>query len=388
MSIKEEMLALEKESNEIREKLDKELESLSKEDIDKLESRASDINKKFAELKVERRKEIESMFNNEELRSSVVVNDAVNDNEKRAEDFKKSGRMSRSVKSLFKQERSILSTGKIAKPSDVTGIDANFQGAYGIINEFRVMDAGKVGEIKLAYKKARPTLAAATEGSAPTANDPTFDYITLTPKTRNGVVYLSKAIEMYTPLDYENAILEEVIPAMITDAEETAITGFKDCEDSSSATMIQALAISNASGAIDQDTLRTILINFKRGDNVRGTPTLFLTQAQLVEFGKVRGTNEKRPLYTITFDSNNSRRGTLSEGGSMVNYVICNSLTKMIIGQLDGYTLALWGDYKVEVDGSYKFAEGLDTIRYEYTAAGSVRVPNCFAEITLSKAGA
>ena len=387
MSINEEMLALEKEANEIREKLVKELESLSKEDIDKLESRASDINKKFAELKVERRKEIESMFNNDELRSSIVTNDTVNDNEKRAEDFKKNGRMNRSISSLLKK-RSILSTGKIAKPSDVDGIDDNFQGAYGILNEFRVMDAGQVSEIKLAYMKTRPTLAAETEGTAPTENSPTFDYVTLTPKTRNGVVYISKAIDRYTPLEYKRAVLEEVIPAMLTDAEETAIGGFGACIDSSSASMVQAITIQNSTGAIDQDTLRTILINFKRGENVRGTPTLFLTQTQLVEFGKVRGTNEKRPLYTITFDPNNSRRGTLSEGGSMVNFVICTGITKMVLGQLDGYTLALWGDYRVEVDGSYKFAEGLNTIRYEYTAAGSVRVPNCFAEITLSKAGA
>ena len=355
--------------------------------IDKLESRASDINKKFAELKVERRKEIESMFNNDELRSSIVTNDTVNDNEKRAEDFKKNGRMNRSISSLLKK-RSILSTGKIAKPSDVDGIDDNFQGAYGILNEFRVMDAGQVSEIKLAYMKTRPTLAAETEGTAPTENSPTFDYVTLTPKTRNGVVYISKAIDRYTPLEYERAVLEEVIPVMLTDAEETAIAGFGACQDSSSTKMVQAIAIQNSTGAIDQDTLRTILINFKRGENVRGTPTLFLTQTQLVEFGKVRGTNEKRPLYTITFDPNNSRRGTLSEGGSMVNFVICTGITKMVLGQLDGYTLALWGDYRVEVDGSYKFAEGLNTIRYEYTAAGSVRAPNCFAEITLSKAGA
>lgn len=381
MSKQEEMLALEKEANEIREKLDKEIESLRSEDLDNLKTRASEIKKRYSELKVEREEEIKNMFN--EDKKDVLENGS----EKRALDFKNTGRMNRSISSLLKK-RSILSTGKIAKPSDVDGIDDNFQGAYGILNEFRVMDAGQVSEIKLAYMKTRPTLAAETEGSAPTENSPTFDYVTLTPKTRNGVVYISKAIDRYTPLDYERAVLEEVIPAMLTDAEETAIAGFGTCKDSSNALMVQAIAIQNSTGAIDQDTLRTILINFKRGENVRGTPTLFLTQAQLVEFGKVRGTNEKRSLYTITFDPNNSRRGTLSEGGSMVNFVICTGITKMVLGQLDGYTLALWGDYRVEVDGSYKFAEGLNTIRYEYTAAGSVRVPNCFAEITISKAGA
>ena len=381
MSKQEEMLALEKEANEIREKLDKEIESLRSEDLDNLKTRASEIKKRYSELKVEREEEIKNMF--DEDKKDV----AENGSEKRALDFKNTGRLNRSISSLLKK-RSILSTGKIAKPSDVDGIDDNFQGAYGILNEFRVMDAGQVSEIKLAYMKTRPSLAAETEGTAPTENSPTFDYVTLTPKTRNGVVYISKAIDRYTPLDYERAVLEEVIPAMLTDAEETAIAGFGTCKDSSSALMVQAIAIQNSTGAIDQDTLRTILINFKRGENVRGTPTLFLTQAQLVEFGKVRGTNEKRPLYTITFDPNNSRRGTLSEGGSMVNFVICTGITKMVLGQLDGYTLALWGDYRVEVDGSYKFAEGLNTIRYEYTAAGSVRVPNCFAEITLSKAGA
>lgn len=383
MEIKEKMDALISEANEIRSKLeDKELK-LSTEELNSYQKRAKEISEEYEKLLAEYRNEIKDVFDKTEKER---ITDKPMD-EKRALDFKNTGKLNRSISSLLKK-RSILSTGKIAKPSDVDGIDDNFQGAYGILNEFRVMDAGQVSEIKLAYMKTRPTLAAETEGSAPAENSPTFDYVTLTPKTKNGVVYISKAIDRYTPLDYERAVLEEVIPAMLTDAEETAIAGFGACVDSSSNKMVQAIAIQNSTGAIDQDTLRTILINFIRGENVRGTPTLFLTQAQLVEFGKVRGTNEKRPLYTITFDPNNSRRGTLSEGGSMVNFVICSGITKMVLGQLDGYTLALWGDYRVEVDGSYKFAEGLNTIRYEYTAAGSVRVPNCFAEITLSKAGA
>ena len=382
MEIKEKMDALISEANEIRSKLeDKELK-LSAEELNSYQKRAKEISEEYEKLLAEYRNEIKDVFDKTEKER---ITDKPMD-EKRALDFKNTGKLNRSISSLLKK-RSILSTGKIAKPSDVDGIDDNFQGAYGILNEFRVMDAGQVSEIKLAYMKTRPTLAAETEGSAPTENSPTFDYVTLTPKTKNGVVYISKAIDRYTPLDYERAVLEEVIPAMLTDAEETAIKGFGACVDSSSASMVQAIAIQNSTGAIDQDTLRTILINFIRGENVRGTPTLFLTQAQLVEFGKVRGTNEKRPLYTITFDPNNSRRGTLSEGGSMVNFVICSGITKMVLGQLDGYTLALWGDYRVEVDGSYKFAEGLNTIRYEYTAAGSVRVPNCFAEITISKVG-
>ena len=383
MEIKEKMDALISEANEIRSKLeDKELK-LSAEELNSYQKRAKEISEEYEKLLAEYRNEIKDVFDKTEK-------ERITDNpmdEKRALDFKNTGKLNRSISSLLKK-RSILSTGKIAKPSDVDGIDDNFQGAYGILNEFRVMDAGQVSEIKLAYMKTRPTLAAETEGSAPAENSPSFDYVTLTPKTKNGVVYISKAIDRYTPLDYERAVLEEVIPAMLTDAEETAIAGFGACVDSSSNSMVQKISIQNSTGAIDQDTLRTILINFIRGENVRGTPTLFLTQAQLVEFGKVRGTNEKRPLYTITFDPNNSRRGTLSEGGSMVNFVICSGITKMVLGQLDGYTLALWGDYRVEVDGSYKFAEGLNTIRYEYTAAGSVRVPNCFAEITLSKAGA
>lgn len=384
MEIRERLNDLLKEANEIKERLSNKDVKLTAEEVEKAEERSKEIQVEYDKaLEEYRAKASESFKKGEEQEREVKIK--MNEREQRATDFKTNHKMSRSISSLL-NKRNILSTGKIAKPSDVEGIDENFQGAYGIVNEFRVMDAGQVGDIRLAYHKTQPTVDAITEGTAPAANDPAFDYITLSPKTRGGVVYVSKAIENYTPLAYEDAILREVIPAMITDAEENAIKGFGTCADDSSTKLAQAISITNSSGAIDQDTLRNILINFKRGENVRGVPTLFLTQAQLIEFGKVRGTNEKRPLYAITFDPNNSRRGTLSEGGSMVNYVICDALTKMVIGQLDGYTLALWGDYKVEVDGSYKFAEGLDTIRYEYTSAGSIRVPNCFAEITLAKA--
>ena len=63
MSKQEEMLALEKEANEIREKLDKEIESLRSEDLDNLKTRASEIKKRYSELKVEREEEIKNMFN-------------------------------------------------------------------------------------------------------------------------------------------------------------------------------------------------------------------------------------------------------------------------------------------------------------------------------------
>ena len=62
MSKQEEMLALEKEANEIREKLDKEIESLRSEDLDNLKTRASEIKKRYSELKVEREEEIKNMF--------------------------------------------------------------------------------------------------------------------------------------------------------------------------------------------------------------------------------------------------------------------------------------------------------------------------------------
>jgi len=122
-----------------------------------------------------------------------------------------------------------------------------------------------------------------------------------------------------------------------------------------------------------------------------------LNKLDLIKFGDVRGTNEKKPVYEIIPDGSNPNTGVIKDGGLAVPYVICSDVTAlstatysatdiptMIYGDPANYKLALFGDYEVSVSEDYKFAEGLLSVRGEAWIGGNVIVDKGFIVVTLT----
>ena len=133
--------------------------------------------------------------------------------------------------------------------------------------------------------------------------------------------------------------------------------------------------------AIGEKTLREIVLSYKPGKRYSGIATLFLTREQLIAFGDVRGTNEKKAVYEITPDNSNTR-GTIKDGGLIVNYRIVDGLANMLYGYLSAFELDTFGDYQIEVSEDYKFAEGLLAVRGEAWFGGSLVVNKAFEVIS------
>ncbi len=154
--------------------------------------------------------------------------------------------------------------------------------------------------------------------------------------------------------------------------------------------------------AINEKTLRNIVMQYGGDENLGGNAVLFLNKKDLIAFGDVRGTNEKKAVYEITPDGNNPNTGTIKDGGLTVRYCICSALTSladstvptdgavhiktMVYGDPKNYKLGLFGGFEVNVSDGYKFAEGLLTIRGEVMAGGAIVVPNGFVVVTLQAA--
>ena len=99
MEIKEKMDALISEANEIRSKLeDKELK-LSAEELNSYQKRAKEISEEYEKLLAEYRNEIKDVFDKTEKER---ITDKPMD-EKRALDFKNTGKLNRSISSLLKK---------------------------------------------------------------------------------------------------------------------------------------------------------------------------------------------------------------------------------------------------------------------------------------------
>ncbi len=273
--------------------------------------------------------------------------------EKRAKEFKKSNHM---IIPNVEARSVLISSGNLATPTEVSGITELFNGVSSIVDLVKVTDASGMGAYKVAYQTADATAAAQTEGAAYNTSDPTFGFVTITPTTEAVISYISKQVQKQTPLNYEAKVRESALTALRKQAAALITTQI----------LASSLNTSVEIGeAIDEHTLRTIAFNYGGDENVVGGTVLFLNKSDLVDFGDIRGTNNKLPVYEITPDTSNPNTGIIKDGGLSVKYCINSNLTAgtMIYGQPQNCELALFSDYDIRVSEDYAFNLGLLAIR-------------------------
>jgi hypothetical protein len=135
-----------------------------------------------------------------------------------------------------------------------------------------------------------------------------------------------------------------------------------------------------------------------RTESVIGGAVLFLNKADLLAFGDVRGTNEKKPVYEITPDTANPNTGTIKDGGLTVRYCLDRNLTAchgtaqttkdqvtMIYGAPQCLELGLFSDYEINVSDDFAFNKLMSTILGDVELGAGVTVKNGFVALTIPK---
>ena len=356
-----------------------ERKDLKADEIDKMNSETEALIKERADLEASMRQKALNAFNSPKAISVFENSNENKDLEERANKLVSTRKMNISKKEI---RSALLSSGKIAKPTAVDGIYNNTFGELGLLSEVIVKNYQGYETIAHAYKKANSTASDHTEGSSPTESEPTYGVIKVQPSAISLISYISKAISRTSPLDYAAEVQASALTALRLKAEDFIISKIPACTDTDSNKLASAVTLKET--AINEKTLRNIVLNFKPGSEFKGVATLFLTREQLIAFGDVRGTNEKLAVYTITPDVTNTR-GTIQDKGLIVNYRIVDNLTNMLYGYLGAFELDTFGDYSVEVSDDYKFAEGLLAVRGEAWIGGSLIVPNAFEVISFGQ---
>lgn len=382
-------------------------------DLDALESETNTLveERKAEEMKIEKRKtlldrvatmevkeedKIEAPFKEERVKMNVV--------EERANKLMKTGTMELSST----ETRSVLlSTGTLAKPTKVGGINDPMNTISSILDLVTVEDLTGVGNYKEAYMKSYSTAAAGTDGSAPTPSDAVFRTVAINPFIIDTLSYVSKNLRKQTPLAYEEKVRQSALVALRRKVVSYLISGNGSTQpfgiysavntESSPESMTQELLMSAAT--IDATTLRKIVFAYGGDENIGGGARLFLSKTDLIAFGDVRGTNEKKAVYDITPDGSNPNTGIIQDGGLSVPYVICSDVTPlsssvkgvakiptMVYGAPGAYKLGLFGNYEVNVSEDYKFAEGLLSIKGDAMIGGNVVIDKGFVVVTLATA--
>lgn len=286
--------------------------------------------------------------------------------ETRAKAFAQSGRQSVPVS----EARAVLvSGGKIATPTEVGGINDAFTQVSSIVDLVKVTDCSGMGAYKVAYLKAGATATKHTEGAAVGESNPEYDFVTITPETAAVVSYISRQVKKQSPLTYEAKTREQALIALRVYAENLIVSKMKG------SALTKAMTIT----AIGADTLRKIALSYGGAKGVEGGATLALSKESLIAFGDVRGTQEKKPVYEITPDSD-PNTGTIKDCGLAVKYCIVDglALNELLYGKMHCFELGLFGDYEIIVDESRNVDKLMMTIVGDVDLGGEVVVNEGF----------
>ena len=284
---------------------------------------------------------------------------ATPETENRANEFVRTGRMVMETRQL---------TGHIAKPTQVGGINGMAVSAADIVDDVHAFVLNGVGTWRAAYQATGAAAAAVTEGQAVGGTGATFNYVDINPAEWGILDEISKQVKKQSPLDYQGAI------------EDSAVSALRDFASAKILAAVQASSLKQAifSRALDQNFLRNTVLGF-RPIKGKGACKLYISQADLATLGAVRGTNEKKALYEITFDNETNTSGTIKEGGMAAAFRILDGLTAgtQLYGQPATIDMPMWGNYAVETDeGGDYFKRNMIGIKGTQTANADLVAKN------------
>lgn len=315
--------------------------------------------------------------------------DMQNTAETRAAEFAASNRMTIET---TQARATLISGGTIATPTQVSGINELGTQVSSIVDMVNVVDCEGMGSNIVAYEVAGSTAGAHTEGSSASASDPTFGKVTIQPSSYAVVSYVSKQVRKQSPLMYEAKVRAAALKALRKQASAAIVKAV----NASALTQTVDATVASSKGKIDENTLRKLVLSYGTDEEVAGQAILVLNKKDLIAFGEVRGTNDKKGVYEITPDTANPNMGIIKEGGLAVRYVInsnveaCNGTAQgaspkktMFYGNPLNIELDLFSKYEINVSEDFAIDKLLLTIVGDVEFGTDVVASNGFAILTI-----
>lgn len=283
----------------------------------------------------------------------------------------------------------LVSSGKLAQPTEVDGIN-DIPGAKvsSIIDLVHIENCVGMGTHRVAYTAADADEAdEQTEGTA--AGEKAlgnFDFVDIKPTSVAVIDYISKQAKKQTPLQYSAKVRNQALIALRKKAATILTNALKE------SALVKEIA--GTPGKVEANTLRNLTLQYGGDESVIGGAVLFLNKADLLAFGDVRGTNEKKAVYEITPDTANPNTGVIRDGGLSVRYCINSKLTAMstaaegagrtmFYGAPKCAELDLFSDYEVNVSSDFAINKLMDTIVGDVELGAGVIVKDGFIALTV-----
>ena len=225
-----------------------------------------------------------------------------------------------------------------------------------------------------------------TEGQAGTVKElAVFDYKTINPTDVIVLGQVSKQAKKQTNVKYAEKVRSEAHLALRKKAVVLTNAALKASD--------LVKEITATAGKIDATTLRNLVLQYGDDDSAFGPAYLALNKKDLIAFGDVRGTNEKKAIYEITPNAANPNTGTIKEGGLTVPYVLDSGLAAlsdsgasgrtMFYGNFQKVHMAMFSDYEVKVSEDFAFDKLMDTVRGDLEAGVDVVAKHALLALTV-----
>lgn len=282
--------------------------------------------------------------------------------EMRAAEFVKSGKM---------QVRALLGTGKIAKPSKAGGVNEGAPATTGLVDDVNAIPMTGNGTWIVGYEKTKASAADVTDGNKVGGTEATYDYVEISPSEWGVFSQISNQVKKMTSVDYMTAVENASLEALRTKAEGKIIA----------AVIASDLAETKNSVALDATFIRKLVTGF-RPVKGKGGVELVITQADMATLGAVRGTNEKKAIYDITYNED-MLSGIIQDGGTAVKFRISDNITTgtQLFGQFGAVDMPMWDDYAIETNEGGEFFEknqiavrGLQTANADLVAYHAIQI--------------
>ena len=330
----------------------------AQEALDKVIAKIAEINEIIAELDKPAEKTPAEEINDErgmDVMATMTMRNGApevdNKAEERAQEFAKNERM---TITNAEARAMLVSSGKIATPTQVSGINEINNEVSSIVDMVEIEDCEGMGSDKVAYEFTAPEAGVTSEGDAYAEGETVVDYVEIKPTTITTISDVSDQVRKQSPVKYEEKVRKNALLALRKKVSAIIVEKILASE----------LVVDTPLAAIDEKALRTIALGYGGDENVVGQAVLFLNKKDLVKFGDVRG-SDKKPVYEITPDASNPNVGIIKDGGLSVKYCLNSNLAegKLIYGQPAKAKLDLFGNYEVKVSEDFKFNKGLLTVR-------------------------
>lgn len=371
--------ALEKVNNESED--EEELKAAS-EELDELNAKKAELEKELAEINAQiaeldkpsegedapQRKKFDFMNKNERGNKKMTIEERKANAEKFAE--------TRRTNISAEETRAVLvSSGTIATPTEVDGINENgFAGVSSIIDLVKVVNCEGMGKNRVAYTKTDAKAAEQTEGAAAGGTGTAFGFVDISAESVAILDAISKQTKKQSPLQYEAKVKEKAMLALRKEAARIVT------EKVLASTLVTAQTIT----ALDQNAVRDIVLNYGGDEGVEGAAYLFLNKADLITLGKVRGSNEKKAVFEIVPDEN-PNTGVIKDGGTIVKYCLNKNLTAgtLLYGQPKNIELDLFSNYEIAVSEDFYFDKLMDAIRGDVELGADVVAQGGIVKVTV-----